>query len=39
MIVMVMVLKEAEKYVIYSDGEKAYMCDKDIFYKKYEKSL
>lgn len=39
MIVMVMVLKEAEKYVIYSDEEKAYMCDKDIFYKKYEKPL
>lgn len=39
MIVMVMVLKEAEKYVIYSDGEKAYMCDKDIFYKNYEKYL
>lgn len=39
MIVMVMVLKEAEKYVIYSDGETAYMCDKEKFYKNYKKSL
>ena len=33
------VLVETDKYVIYTDGERTYMCDKEIFYQKYKKSL
>lgn len=33
------ILEETDKYVIYTDGERTYLCDKEIFYKKYKKSL
>lgn len=36
---IVMVLKEGDKYVVYSDNGRAYMCDKEKFYKNYKKSL
>lgn len=32
------VLKETDKWVIYTDGERTYLCDKDKFYKKHEKN-
>jgi len=32
------VLKETDKVVIYTDGERTYLCDKEKFYKKYEKN-
>lgn len=37
--IVVVVLKEEDKYVVYFDGETAYMCDKEKFYKNYKKSL
>ena len=37
--VMVSVIEETDKSVVYTDGEKTYVCDKEKFYKKYEKSL
>ena len=33
------VLKETDKYVIYTDGERTYLCDKEKFNKKRKKSL
>ena len=32
------VLKETDKWVIYTDGERTYLCDKDKFYKNHKKS-
>lgn len=32
------VLVETDKYVIYTDGDRTYMCDKEKYYKKYKKS-
>lgn len=33
------ILVETDKYVIYIDGERLYMCSKEIFFKKYNKRI
>ncbi len=33
------VLKETDKYVIYTDGERTYLSDKEKFNKNHKKSL